>query len=364
MNRKSRTSPPSGMGSRGADDLRVRVLFVNFTDTTQEVRSTFLRDRNFIEVTYPISAKDLLLQVQVSHPDIAIVNLDVDPKGSIEAIEAVMSGEPIPLVVVTRKSSTSGDSHSMKALAAGALEVAFIEGPGADVALQKQVALLSKVKVAKRFKRQAPAPVVEQPAPAGAVPTVAIAASLGGPKALATLLGALPRDFPAAIVVCQHITSGFSEDLARYLAFETRFNVVQAANNMPLVPKRCFVAPSDAHLLVAAPAILKLDLGPPVGGFRPSCDVLLESVAKTMGSAAIGVVLTGMGRDGAKGLKDISNHGGHTVAQDDTTSVVFGMPAEAIALGGAEVVLPLDQIAPQLIRWVAQAQATGKAGRP
>lgn len=361
MTRKSRASSHSAGGY--ADDLRVRVLFVNFNETTQEIRSAFLRDRNFVEVTYPIPAKDLLFQIQVSHPDVAIINIDVDPKSGVEAIEAVMCCEPIPLVVATRKPSTNADSFAMKALAAGALEVAFLDAPEAGAALQKQMALLSKVKVAKRFRRQAPTPPNELPPPTGAIPTVAIAASLGGPKALATVIGALPRDFPAAIVVCQHITSGFSEDLARYLAFETRFNVVQAAHNMPLVPKRCFVAPSDAHLRVAPPAVLKLDFGPAVGGFRPSCDVLLESVAHTMRSAAIGVVLTGMGRDGAKGLKEISEHGGHTVAQDDKTSVVFGMPAEAIALGGAEVVLPLEKIASQLVHWVAQAQATGKVGR-
>jgi two-component system chemotaxis response regulator CheB len=362
MTRKSRTSAPSA-GRNGTDDLRVRVLFVNFTEPHQGVRSDFLRDRNFIEVTFPIPAKDLLLQIQVSRPDVAIINIDVDPKGGLEAIEAVMCCEPIPLVVATRSASVTGDSPSMKALEAGALEVALLDGPEADLALKRQVALLSKVKVAKRLKRQSQPPAVDPPAPADAVPTVAIAASLGGPKALATLIAALPRDFPAAIVVCQHITSGFSEDLARYLAFETRFNVVQAAHNMPLVPKRCFVAPSDAHLRVVAPAVLKLDFSPPVGGFRPSCDVLLESVGQTMRSAAIGVVLTGMGRDGAKGLKEIFTQGGHTVAQDDATSVVFGMPAEAIALGGAEVVLPLEKIAPQLIHWVAQMQLNAKVGR-
>src|SRR5439155_17874471 len=133
---------------------------------------------------------------------------------------------------------------------------------------------------------------------------------------------------------------------------ETRHDVVEADDRMELKTPRVYVAPSDTHLLVEPDGTLNLDPSPAVGGFRPSCDVLLKSAATSYGDRAIGVILTGMGRDGARGIKEIRSRGGHTIAQDQASCVVFGMPGEAIALGGAEHVLPLDQIAGQLVKWV------------
>jgi two-component system, chemotaxis family, protein-glutamate methylesterase/glutaminase len=153
-------------------------------------------------------------------------------------------------------------------------------------------------------------------------------------------------------VICQHITAGFSDDLSRWLRAETGHDVVEAAQAMPLVPGRVFVAGSNAHLIARSDYQLEVDPSAPVGGFRPSCDVLLRSAAASFKDRAIGVVLTGMGRDGARGLKEIRSRGGHTIAQDEGSSVVFGMPGEAIALGAAEKILPLDQIGLQLERWL------------
>ena len=126
----------------------------------------------------------------------------------------------------------------------------------------------------------------------------------------------------------------------------------EATHGQRLVKGEFFVAPSHVHLVVSPGGTIKLDDGPPVGGFKPSCDLMLKSAAQSFGAKAIGVVLTGMGSDGAQGLKDIRSAGGHTIAQDKETSVVFGMPGRAVALGAAEVVLPLDRIAEQLVRWV------------
>ncbi|MFZ5445757.1 MAG: CheB methylesterase domain-containing protein, partial [Myxococcota bacterium] len=182
---------------------------------------------------------------------------------------------------------------------------------------------------------------------------VAVASSLGGPRALAELLRDLPDDFPAPVVLCQHITPGFSDDLARWLEAETGHRVHEATDGQRLVKSECFLAPSHLHMLVQPSGVLRLDDGAPVGGFKPSCDLLLKSVAQSFSSRAVGVVLTGMGRDGAQGLKAIREAGGHTIAQDEATSVVFGMPGAAVALGAAERVLPLDEIGDQLVRWVS-----------
>jgi two-component system chemotaxis response regulator CheB len=219
-------------------------------------------------------------------------------------------------------------------------------------ALRKQLVLLAKVSVVKHPRGRRRRTSTRLPAIRPAYPVVAVAASLGGPRALAELLAGLPRGFGAPIVVCQHITPGFAEDLAKWLAAETGLRVHEGTDGQPLVKGEVFIAPAHVHLHVTQGGTLRLDDGPPVGGFKPACDVLLKSVAQAFGPRAIGVVLTGMGRDGAKGLKDIRTRGGHTIAQDEESCVVFGMPKEAIAAGGVEKVLPLAQIAPQLVRWV------------
>jgi two-component system chemotaxis response regulator CheB len=183
-------------------------------------------------------------------------------------------------------------------------------------------------------------------------PVVAIAASLGGPKALAQLLSMMPRELGAPICICQHISDGFTWGLSNWLASEAGKHVVEARQDDLLEPGTIYVAPSRVHFRVEAPGKVRLDPGPPIQGFRPSCDALLESVAESFGRRAIGVILTGMGRDGAVGLRAIRDRGGRTIAQDESTCVVFGMPREAILLGGAEEVLPLEQIPATLLRWV------------
>ncbi|MBL8955227.1 MAG: chemotaxis protein CheB [Myxococcaceae bacterium] len=327
--------------------MTCRVLIIERTGRVSK-NARALYQGGVVEAAPPADPALMLEQVQRHAPDVVVVDLEDAPLEAVAAIETVMAERPVPVVVVT--DGRAQKQHAIRALAAGALEIAALDGPDAWRALQRQVLFLAKVPVVKHVKGRKRKPRGST-APAGH-PVVAVAASLGGPKALARLIGALPQDFAAPMVLCQHITPGFADDLARYLAVETRHDVVEAGQGMKLEPARFYVAPSEAHLLVRPDAVLELDPGPAVGGFRPSCDVLLKSVANAFGARAIGVVLTGMGRDGARGLKEIRGKGGHTIAQDQATSVVFGMPGESIALGGAEVVLPLDQIAGQLVKWV------------
>jgi two-component system chemotaxis response regulator CheB len=302
------------------------------------------------EAAPPVEPGAMLEAVVRHQPSIVVVDLEEAPLEAVAAIETVMAEHPVPIVVVTPGGPAK--QHAIRALAAGALEIAEMKGVDPWKALHKQVLFLAKVKVVKHVKGRRRKGKDGDGSSPHRRPLVALAASLGGPKALARLIGALPKDFAAPTVLCQHITPGFADDLARYLAIETRHDVVEAEAGAELVPSRVYVAPSDVHLLVEIDGSLRLDPGPAVGGFRPSCDVLLRSVAAAWGDRAIGVVLTGMGKDGARGLKEIRNRGGRTIAQDQATSVVFGMPGEAIALGAAEKVLPLDQIAGQLVKWV------------
>ncbi|MEW5739723.1 MAG: chemotaxis protein CheB [Myxococcota bacterium] len=302
----------------------------------------------------PVTPGQLLEAVRELEPNVALVEIDGPSPEAQRAIEAVMADQPVPVLLVVQ--SAAQRPAAIELLAAGALDVFELPrriDAGVLAALRRQLLLLAKVSVVKHPRGRRRKTVSRIIALKPAYPLVAIAASLGGPRALAELLGSLPPSFGAPIVVCQHITPGFSDDLARWLQAETGLRVHEAVDGQPLAKGEVFIAPAHVHMLVTPGGTLKLDDGPAVGGFKPACDVLLKSAAHAFGPRAIGVVLTGMGKDGAKGLKEIRARGGHTVAQDEESCVVFGMPKEALAAGAVEKVMPLDQIAAQLARWVS-----------
>jgi two-component system chemotaxis response regulator CheB len=248
---------------------------------------------------------------------------------------------------------SGGDAF--QALALGALDVLERpETPGPEFWLQagRRLLMLAQVRVGRSAQaalRHVPGPDAGPEVP---FPLVAIAASLGGPRALSVVLRAMPRDFPAPLCICQHISDGFTEGLAHWLSLETPLRVTEASHLALLEPGTVYIAPSGSHLLVRPDGRLELDGGPPVRGFRPSCDLMLSSAAESFGQRCIGVILTGMGRDGASGLKEIRERGGRTIAQSAETCAVYGMPGAAVQLGAAQEVLPLEQIAPTLVRWV------------
>jgi chemotaxis response regulator CheB len=183
-----------------------------------------------------------------------------------------------------------------------------------------------------------------------------VAASTGGPPALARLLASLPGTFPAALLVVQHIAQGFEEGMARWLARETALAVRVARQGEPIRPATAYLAPAGRHLTALAGTVF-LDDGPEEGGFRPSASVLFRSLAREYAGAAAGVVLTGMGEDGAAGLLVLRERGGVTLAQGPRSSVVFGMPRAAAERGAAAAVLELDELGPELVRLVKGARA-------
>jgi two-component system chemotaxis response regulator CheB len=184
------------------------------------------------------------------------------------------------------------------------------------------------------------------------VRAVAIAASTGGPAALHAVLSRLPKDFAAPILVVQHMAKGFTAGFAEWLSSAAAVPVSIASEGEALESGRVYVAPDDRHLGVTASRKVALSLADPVGGFRPSATYLFREVARVYGTGALAVVLTGMGTDGLDGLADVRAGGGYVVAQDEDSSVVFGMPGAAVAAGLANEVLPLASI-PQLLREVA-----------
>ncbi|OJT22447.1 chemotaxis response regulator protein-glutamate methylesterase [Archangium sp. Cb G35] len=287
--------------------------------------------------------------VQRLHPDVVVV--DLSGQDALKAIQRVMAERPVP-VLALHPGVLSG-AEAFQALAFGAVDVVDRPAePGIDFwqTVGRKLMLLAEVRVSRPVQAQK---LNVRPAPTEApYPLVAIASSLGGPKALSVVLKMLPKDFPAPVCICQHISHGFTEGLAQWLGSESPLKVVEATDGEEMVPGHVYIARSGSHLVVRPKGRLVLDPSPPVRGFRPSCDVLLTSAAESFGTRVLGVILTGMGRDGARGLKEIRERGGRTIAQDKASCAVYGMPKEAVRLGAAEEVLPLEQIGPTLVQWV------------
>jgi two-component system chemotaxis response regulator CheB len=182
---------------------------------------------------------------------------------------------------------------------------------------------------------------------------VAVAASTGGPAALQRILAALPRDFAAPILVVQHMARGFVEGVATWLGASCDLRVKVATHGEPLLGRTVFLAPDDRHLGVGPDGLLLLADAQPVGGFRPSGTYLFRSAAQAYGASLAAVILSGMGSDGVEGLKAVKAAGGLVLAQDEASSVVFGMPGEAVAAGVVDAVLAVEQIGPRLAELVA-----------
>jgi two-component system chemotaxis response regulator CheB len=300
-----------------------------------------------VEVEFP----NALVAVQRHFPDVLLV--DLSARESLEAIEHVMVERPVPILALHPGVLSGQDAF--QAVALGALDVVERPAsPGADfwAHVSRKLVMLAQVKAVRQVSTRPglKSPREDQPPPP--YPLVAIAASLGGPKAVSQVLRTIPRGFPAPIAYCQHISEGFTEGLAHWLAMETALRVKEADDSVVMEPGTVYIAPSGSHLLVRPEGRLELDSGPALRGFRPSCDMLLTSAGESFGSRCIGVILTGMGRDGARGLKEIRERGGRTIAQDEATSAVWGMPREAVQLGAAQEVLPLGRIGQTLLQWV------------
>ncbi|WP_298816181.1 chemotaxis-specific protein-glutamate methyltransferase CheB [Chloroflexus sp.] len=297
------------------------------------------------------------------HPDLITLDVRMPVLDGVETTRQIMAYHPTPILVFSAAVSGQDARISFEALAAGALEVMEkpnLTDPGSLDQLRqmliRRVKLLARVKVVTHLRGRRHSPFTggravnsaprqnrqSRIAP-GQFPVVVIGASTGGPKVVRQLLAGLPAQFPAAVIVVQHIAQGFGVGMAEWLAGASAIPLALAEEGMMVQPARALLAPDRADLLIQPDGTVRLSMSPLLLQ-RPSIDITMTAVADLYGASAVGVLLTGMGRDGAIGMRAIRRAGGLTIAQDEASCTIFGMPRAAIEIGGAELVLPPDQI--------------------
>lgn len=328
------------------------------------------------EAAEPESAFQMIARLK---PNVATVDIQMPGIGGLELIGRIMAAHPLPILVVTGLPAGPNSDLVFQALRRGALEVA--EKPAGNQGraaglLRESVRLLSRVSVVKHIagsKLSAGAAVASpsrSPKPQTAGPqlsaqrrirVIGIGASAGGPQAVAAVLGALPADLPSCVALVQHIPNGFADPLATFLRGVSNLRVQVVREPTQPAQGTLLVASDDCHLVADSSGSFVAVRTPPISGHRPSVTVLFSSLAAVFGPAAVGVVLTGIGDDGAAGLAEMRNAGAITIAQNQASSAVYGMPKAAVEMGGASSVLPLDQIGPEIVRVVTRSQGNGPA---
>jgi two-component system, chemotaxis family, protein-glutamate methylesterase/glutaminase len=350
---------------------RVRVLVVDDSALMRQIMTEILSRDPGIEVVG--SAADPYVaweKIQRLTPDVLTLDVEMPRMDGLTFLEKLMRAHPMPVVMVSSLTERGCDT-TLRALELGALD--FITKPKVDVARGTEelaAEIVFKVKMARLArlaKRKPAAPAAPAAAPAAPAPAagmfrgthkiIAVGASTGGTEALREVLCALPPDSPG-IVVVQHMPERFTRAFADRLNTLARIRVSEAVDGERLLPGHALIAPGNYHMELArsgADYRVRVFMADTVNRHRPSVDVLFHSVARAAGPNAVGAILTGMGDDGARGLLAMRTAGARTIAQDEATSVVFGMPKEAIALGGAEVVEPLGAIAGSALRLASAA---------
>jgi two-component system, chemotaxis family, protein-glutamate methylesterase/glutaminase len=368
---------------------RTRVLIVDDSALVRRILSEILSGDDEVEVVGTASdaymARDKIKQL---NPDVITLDVEMPKMDGVTFLRNLMRLRPMPVVMVSSLTE-HGAEITLDALGVGAVD--YLPKPKIDLAAtlgDYADELRSKIKAAAKARVRAYTGTAAPSSGAAGIPEVAprytadavlakaaaprqfrttdriiaIGASTGGTEAIKDVLVKLPADTPG-IVITQHIPKAFSTPFAKRMNSICQMTVYEAQDGQQILPGHVYIAPGDRHLLLVrdgARYVCKLDDGQPVNRHKPSVDVLFRSVAQQAGRNAIGIILTGMGKDGAMGLKEMRDAGSPTIAQDEATCVVFGMPREAIALGGASQIMGLHEI-PGRIRQLAESMDVTRA---
>jgi len=349
---------------------KIRVLVVDDSALMRELLQSILSSDPDLEVVGlaadPYVARD---KIRVLKPDVLTLDVEMPRMDGLSFLEKLMRYHPMPVLMVSSLTER-GCETTLRALELGAVD--FVTKPkvdvqagtvdmGGEIIRKLKVAAAANVRMFKREPGAAPLPPLQAPRALikSTHKVIAVGASTGGTEALVEMLTPLPPDTPG-IVVVQHMPESFTRSFAQRLDNLCAMSVKEAADGDHILPGHVLIAPGNYHMGVlrsGATYAVRVYMGETVNRHRPSVDVLFDSCAEHLGANAVGVIMTGMGADGARGLLAMRQAGARTVAQDEASCVVFGMPKEAIALGAAEEVVPLDRMPQALLRLVSQDSA-------
>lgn len=363
---------PVAPASVSAPKRRIRVLIVDDSALVRSLLTDILRADPGIEVVGVASDAHIAREkIKALNPDVLTLDVEMPKMDGITFLKNLMRLRPMPVVMVSSLTERGADV-TLDALALGAVD--YLSKPKIDLAatlkdygdeLIEKIRAASKASVRALDPRRAATITVKAAHSTDAVlpkapppkqlrttdRIIAIGASTGGTEAIKEVLTRLPPDTPG-VVIAQHIPKAFSGPFAKRMNDCCHVTVYEAQDGQQVLAGHAYIAPGDKHLMVVrdgARYVCKLDDGVPVNRHKPSVDVLFRSVAQNAGRNAIGVILTGMGKDGARGLKEMLDAGSRTIAQDEATSVVWGMPGEAVALGAAQHILALENVAGKIL---------------
>ncbi len=339
---------------------KIQVLVVDDSALCRELIADALSRDDEIEVVgQAADGEEAVAKALALKPNVITMDVEMPVLDGLGATERIMRDSPVAILMLTADPKNQEPHLTRRALTVGALALQIKPeldaGPDAWN-LAREVKLLSTVKVLRPVKvapkPPQPAPVVPLPAFTGSSPVglVVVAASTGGPQVLHKFLSELPEDFPAPIVVVQHISPAFAGSLVEWMQSATKLKVQVAKEGDLLTPGVVLIGATAAHVTIPSRGRISVTAGDPKAGYLPSATLLMESAAQAYGKRCLGVILTGMGHDGAEGMLAIRNAGGRTIAQSQDSCMVFGMPGAAIAKGAVEQIVHADQLASAVLQ--------------
>lgn len=348
---------------------KVRVLVVDDSPLVRQLIVDALRADPDIEVVGTAdNGQQAIERASALKPHVITMDVDMPVMDGLTATERIMAEDPRPILVLTGDPRAQAPEMTHRALAVGALALRVKPANEEMGALAREVKLLATIRVIRHVRgvkkvvsgSHSALPEVPQPFGASTIGVICIASSTGGPQVVQKLLSQLPADFPVPIAIVQHINAAFSDSLLGWLAESSKLKVKVAKDGDLLHAGGVLIAPPDHHLVIGGRGRVSLLTGGPRDGHLPSGTALLESAAKVYGRRAVGVILTGMGTDGVEGLAAIRAAGGKTLAQNQESSVVFGMPGAAVAKGIVDHQVHADDLGEVFLR-LARGQDLGKS---
>ncbi len=344
----------------------IRVLLVDDSPLAIAILKRMLSKSTGIEVAgTAANGREALKLIPQIKPDVICTDLHMPVMGGLELTKEIMADFPLPILVVS-VSGREGSINAFKAIEAGAVDIFLKPNGGADVDQDKlaadlimKIRILSSVVVFRKNRTDNAYGTLSSNIPAktemvpsiSAVRILVIGASTGGPKALETILDSLPGNFPLPVICIQHISEGFLQGLIDWLSSKCRLKIEIAKTGAFPRPGTIYFPPEDTHLKIDGSGKFIITSEPHFDGHRPSITVTMKSAAGYYKNSALGVLLTGMGKDGAEGLLSIKKASGITIAQNEESSIIFGMPKHAIELGAAVYIVPLNDIGPMILNY-------------